>query len=275
MIRRIGLGRIRLRKGAVACMVAASMTMLCGVMALTLDAGITIGERRRAQAVADASAHAAADSLKTNYEMDKGLDPSGSARAAALEIASKNGYANDTTTSTVELHVPPSSGQFRGQEGYAEAIVSHKQPRLFSAVWGAGSMTVKARAVARGLSGKDSGSGSGSDADSGEAYSPSAILVLERDNPSITLSGTTRVTAIGGDVTVNSTSEASITSSGAPWIAAPVLNLFGKIRYSGADPNHALTTNKKQPPTTPDPLENIPTPKPDDFPTRSSKAITL
>jgi len=48
------------------------------------------------------------------------------------------------------VNIPPASGPFAGQLGYAEVLVTANQKRGFSAIFGQGSDTVRARAVARG-----------------------------------------------------------------------------------------------------------------------------
>ncbi|HZT79695.1 MAG TPA: pilus assembly protein TadG-related protein, partial [Gemmataceae bacterium] len=89
------------RRGAVAVLVAVCLTVLMGVVALSIDGGLLLQERRRAQATADAAALAAADDLFKNYNTNLGKDPSGSAAASARTVAKANGYSNDGTTSVV------------------------------------------------------------------------------------------------------------------------------------------------------------------------------
>ena len=44
--------------------------------------------------------------------------------------------------SIVTVNIPPLAGQFTAKNGYAEVIVQHNQPRCFTALWGAGTMSV-------------------------------------------------------------------------------------------------------------------------------------
>src|SRR5262249_12470902 len=67
--------------------------------------------------------------------------------------AAANGYSNDGVTSAVTVNIPPTSGNFAGKAGHAEVIVQFKQARGFSAIFGSGTLPVKARAVARGWPG--------------------------------------------------------------------------------------------------------------------------
>jgi hypothetical protein len=119
-------------------------------MALTLECGTLMAERRNAQAIADAAAMAAACDLTYNFGFNSGLDSQGSAVASALATAAASGYTNDGTTSTVTVNIPPLSGDYVGQSGYAEVIVLHSQPRAFSAIFGSTALPVTARSVARG-----------------------------------------------------------------------------------------------------------------------------
>src|SRR5262245_49405023 len=89
------------RRGAVAVLLAVSMIALLSVVALSLDGGSLLSERRHAQATADAAAMAAASDLYENFWTNNGLDPGGTAKASALQTAKANGYTNDGVTSIV------------------------------------------------------------------------------------------------------------------------------------------------------------------------------
>ena len=92
-----------------------------------------------------------------NWNTNHGTDPSGTALASALGVASANLYTNDGTTSTVTVNISPakySGGPNAGTTlppGYAEATVTWYQPRFFSGIFGSGAIPVSARAVARGV----------------------------------------------------------------------------------------------------------------------------
>src|SRR5262249_7196779 len=93
------------RPGTVAVIVAVCLTILVAAMAFALDGGILLGERRHAQAVADAAALAAACELFNNYWGDSGVDKSPyPAAASAVLAAQANGYVKGgTATSTPQL----------------------------------------------------------------------------------------------------------------------------------------------------------------------------
>ena len=145
------------RRGMVAAQVALSLSALMAMLAVVADGGLLLVERRHAQATADAAALAAASDLYVNWNTNNGTDPSGTALASALGVASANGYTNDGTTSTVTVNISPkkySGGPNAGTTlppGYAEATVTWNQQRFFSGIFGSGAIPVSARAVARGV----------------------------------------------------------------------------------------------------------------------------
>jgi hypothetical protein len=130
--------------------VALAMSALMALMAIGVDAGMLLVERRHAQATADAAALAAASDLYVNWFTNNGADPSGSAANSAFGVASANGYSNDGTTSTVTVNIPPLSGNFQGKAGYAEVIATWIQKPGFSHILGGGNVSVSGRAVAQG-----------------------------------------------------------------------------------------------------------------------------
>jgi uncharacterized membrane protein len=67
------------RRGAVTFWVVVCLGVIVGVVALGMDGGRMMDERRRAQAAADAAALAGAADLYNNYPSNKGADPGGSA----------------------------------------------------------------------------------------------------------------------------------------------------------------------------------------------------
>ena len=241
--------KISLRRGSAAALVAISLPVLMGVAALALDAGLLFIQKRQAQTMAEAVSTAAAYQLYLNSSNTSG------ATAAATALASKYGV-------TATVNIPPTSGPFANKTGYAQVAITTSSPRVFSAIWGAGNMSVNANAVA----------GSGT-----VPYSTAAILVLSPTGTAVTLSGSAAVTAKNGSIIVDSTSNAAVVSSGSspgPSITAPVLDLSGKISYSGTNPNKATVTNSGQP-NTPDPLAGIAAPSSSGMTVQSNSAISL
>jgi Flp pilus assembly protein TadG len=226
-------------RGMVAVLVAALLPVVVGVMALALDGGVLYLQRQQAQSAADASALAGA------YQLYNGSNFS-VAQNAAIAVGAQMGY-------TI-----PSSNVTSPQTGYIAVSVSSSQPRLFSAIWGSGNMSVGTGAVARGTS---------------VPYSTAAILILASSGSSLTLSNMAQVAA-SGSVVVDSNSSMSVLASGTPSITTPELDLSGNIMYSGSNPDKATVTKRGQT-ATPDPLSSIPAPSSSGMTTQSSSAINL
>ena len=156
------------RRGVIAVMVVLLLTVFLGVVALTVDGGLLLDYHRRGQAAADAAALAAADDLFANYSTNGGYDNStgkaltpdttGPAAASALLTAAANGFDNDGKTNSVTVNIPPASGNYVNQAGYAEVIITWKQTQFLSAIWGSsiwglGTIPQASRAVAAGKRG--------------------------------------------------------------------------------------------------------------------------
>src|SRR5262245_40070412 len=214
------------RRGAVAVLVALSLTVLVGVVAVALDGGMLLEERRRAQATADAAALAAADDLFKNYNTGAGADPNGSAATSARTVAAANGYADDGTRSTVTVTVSPGScqdGPNKGTAlpaGYVEVIVQYNQPRYFSTVFGSGDVPVKARAVARAR----------------WATVKNGIIVLDRTTKgALSVGGNGTIKVTGAPVIVNSSDPtAALTLNGSSAVlSAPEIDIVGGYALNG------------------------------------------
>jgi Flp pilus assembly protein TadG len=134
------------RRGFIAVKLALLLTVIVGIVAINLDGGRMMDERRHAQAAADAAALAAAANLYEAYWTDRGTDTSGAAHAAALESASANGYP----AAAVTVNIPPLSGTFAGQAGYAEVIINTALDATFGQFFTGTGLPVSARGVARG-----------------------------------------------------------------------------------------------------------------------------
>lgn len=247
----------RLRKGASAVIVTVSLVAIVGVAALAVDAGWLLHHRRKAQAVADGAALAAATSLFENYRTLHGYDD-GSAEAAALAIvsAANSDPADPVLTGTV--HIPPLSGPFTGQAGYAEVIVNLAQPRLFSALWGATDLAVASRAVAV---------GKWEPAKIGihvlDPTAPSALAV--RGNGGINVSG-------GASIIVNSNNSARAAEIGASGdVYADNVYVTGGV-LTGSSGQFYGDVHTGQTPS-PDPLRNLSPPDMSTLTLRSSKRL--
>ena len=138
------------RRGAIVLWLLLALVAIIGTVAIGMDGGRMLEERRHAQAAADAAALAAAANLYSSYWTTFGQDPDGTAQAAALSSAAGNGYSNNGSNSIVTVHIPPQSGSFAGQAGYVEVIVESKLQAGFSSIFTQQGLPVQARAVAIG-----------------------------------------------------------------------------------------------------------------------------
>jgi hypothetical protein len=139
------------RRGISLVLVVVSLVSIMGVLALSLEGGMLLTERRNAQATADAASFAAASDLYYNWFSNQGVDVAGTARAAAFRTAGYNGYMNDGTQTVVTVNIPPLSGDYVGKPGYAEVIVEYYHTRAFSSIFGTDRVPVRARAVSVGM----------------------------------------------------------------------------------------------------------------------------
>src|SRR5215203_3598250 len=101
------------RRATVATLVAISMTLLLGVVAVSLDGGLLQDNKRRVQNATDAAALAAGNVIFRNYPTITSmtnLDPGGAAAAAAKQSAADNGFAHNDTDTFVVVNIPPQNG---------------------------------------------------------------------------------------------------------------------------------------------------------------------
>ena len=253
--------KLAARRGAIVLLVAICLALVLCFVALAIDGGSMLERRRQAQAAADASAMAAAESLFRKYPADKGLDDgNGSAVIAAKAIAAANGFSNDGTQSTVTVRTSPqtyTAGPYKDQalpKGYVEVTVKYNQPRYFSAIMGTGNLPVTARAVARG------------------SWEPANVGIHVLDlhkSASLTATGESAVTVKGGAaVIVNSDAPDAATSTGGT-LTADNFDITGGSSVSGGKGGFFGGVNYGREPQ-PDPLRNIPQPKMSDYADQSN-----
>jgi hypothetical protein len=237
------------RRGGVTPLVALVMVFLLPIiLALAVDGGLLLTERRHAQATADAAAMAAACVLYDNYPVDQGQGSIGDPVAAALGVASANGYTNDGTTSAVTVNIPPASGPYAGLAGYVEVLVTYYQPRTFASFLGYGTMPVQARAVARGAWTKPN----------------FGILVLNYPGQgTLDTQGSDGSTGLGTKVIINSSSSTTVLDTGSGTMTATEFDIGGGYAITGngqlqtnPTPNNIITNVHP----TPDPLAYLPSP---------------
>jgi hypothetical protein len=233
--------RTNQRKGSVTVLVAVCMIVLVGAIALVLDGGVLRDDQRKTQGAADAAAMSAGEDLYRHYLGNQGLDPKGTAKAAALASANAAGFTN----AQVQVNIPPAAGVYAGKAGYAEVIVTRTQPRFFSVIWGKGAFTVSARAVGQGR----------------WVRVKNGIILLDPTSPgALTTTGGGTVTITGGaSLIIDSNSPTAGTASGGGTAIASEFDITGAPGISGNGTFIGPIVN--QPPT-PDPLAYLPEPDP-------------
>jgi hypothetical protein len=247
------------RRGTVAVLAALSLIAIMGFAALSVDAVLLLQDRRNAQAGADSAALAAAGNLFLNWRTNQGADTAGAAANEALAAAAANGFTNDGVNSTVTVNIPPLSGDHVGQAGYAEVIVQQFQQRAFSAIWSSDRISVKARAVARGLWTApnfgililDPTSSGSLSSNGGSSVSTNVKIIVDSNSPSAT-------TVVGGGV-----------------LTAPEFDITGVpgTSTSGGGSINGTVLDGQVP--TPDPLAYLPEPDPSTMTVQSKKTVKL
>jgi Flp pilus assembly protein TadG len=235
-----------------------SLTLLVSVVALVVDGGSLMEERRHAQATADAAALAAAADLFTNYALNQGTDPAGSAQSSALAYAAANGYDNDGLQSVVTVRISPQNylgGPGAGQPippGHAEVTVQYNASRMFSAVFGSDGIPVRARAVARGK----------------WSPLPQGLVLLNLTAAGVlTSSSTGRINVVNAGVQINTGSSAGISLSSGATVTASQFNLNKNANLASSVLSSLLHVGGGTAPILygdpiPDPLRSLPDPDP-------------
>jgi hypothetical protein len=244
---------IHRRRGNALAVMGVCLIVIVGALALVFDGGLLMNERRHAQSVADGAALAAAYSLYNNYSTNQGLDPNGTAVTLARTVASDNGYANDGTTSTVTVNIPPLTGSFVGKSGYAEVNVQYNQSRGFSGIWGSSLMSVTARSVARGIS---------------NPLGPAILLLDPTMSKALGDTANGNVTVTGGSIVVNSNNSQAGYLTGLGNVTAPNINFYGS--YATSAVGKFVGTIKTGVAPTADPLSTLAVPDPTTMTLRSS-----
>jgi hypothetical protein len=154
--------------------------VLMGFVAMSVDVGLILHERRSLQNAADAAALAGVSELPESPESP------GAAEARALEWAENNGYTGENGA-TITVNTP-----YQGNAGAIEVIIEVEEPFIFALALGLDSVDVSARAVAS--------------IDPGTIGKNAAILLLnEHDCNAFQMVGTNDLTITNnGAIAVNS-----------------------------------------------------------------------
>jgi hypothetical protein len=249
----------RKRRGHVTVVVAVSLVTLLSFVALSIDGGLLMDQHRKVRSAADAAAIAAAGDLYYNFPVNRGLDPNGTAKAAALAAASANGFTHGVN-STVTVNILPQSGPFTTVPGHAEVIITFNQPRHFSKLFGSTAIPIRGRAVARGR----------------KTVIRNAIICLDPDDrSSLNAAGNGTATVTGANIQVNSTDYMAMVANGNGTLAAQQFDVGGSPGY--ATPGNGRFTGPIVPNSEPipDPLRFLPPPDPNTMTVRSTRRLQI
>jgi hypothetical protein len=247
------------RRGVSLVLVTVSIVAVLSVLALSLEGGLLLSERRHAQATADAASMAAADDFYWNWYTNFGTDPGGTAYNSAMYTASQDGYTNDGVNTKVTVNIPPKTGPYTGKAAYAEVIVEYYHTRGFSSLFGTDTIPVRARAVAVGKP------------NAGEF----GILVLDPTGKSaFNAGGGGTITVTNTPIIVDSSSQQGSIANGGTTISAPSYYLAGNYTTAGGGTFTGGPLNVNQN-AVPDPLANLPVPDPSTMIVQSNNKTQL
>lgn len=130
---------------------AGGMIAIMLIAALVFDVGQNLLDRRSQQNAADAAALAGARFLALPPCKPVGgvQPPCPEAVAAAIDVATRNGYTDSVGGRTVEIFIPPNSqSQFSGFPGHIQVVLGSSRGSFFTGVIGIASQQVATLAVA-------------------------------------------------------------------------------------------------------------------------------
>ena len=134
-------------RGQVLVLFAGGVFAILVVAALAFDVGMMLLERRDEQNAADAAALAGAryifeaDCVAPDWVCTK-------ARAAALQVASLNGYDDADPTESVLIEIPPTDGRYIALPNFIEVEIDSERASIFAGVFGQATWPVSVFAVA-------------------------------------------------------------------------------------------------------------------------------
>lgn len=163
--------------GQVIILFALSSLVLVGMLALAIDVGYMLAERRQTQAAADAGVMAAAHASLQNLTANQ-------VEAAGEYYGAINA---DVDEGDVKVNQPPVSGEYAGDDGYIQVTITKDVQRFFLGAVYDGDWQVSASAVAlvqnEGLN--------------------AALLALDPDDGDINATGNAQITVEDGSIVSN------------------------------------------------------------------------
>jgi hypothetical protein len=216
--------------GQTLIIVALSMTVLLGFLALAIDVGLLFRAKRNMQIAADAAAVAGALDYKFNANVT-------TAKAAGKAAATANGVTDGTNGAVVTINPPPLNGPYTGTTGFVEAIISQPSTTVFMSMFHHSSVKIAARAVV----------GSGNTA--------GCVWTLARSGTDISLTGSGALSAPLCNIYDDSSSSNALTLTGSGSITGKGIGIAGGYSVTGSGGLHPTPTTGIAPAA--DPLAGI------------------
>ena len=243
---------VKAERGQVIVIFALSLFVIMVIAALAFDGGQMLLERRDQQNAADAAALAGARHL---------INEPTEAAPAARAIATRNGFTHGTDSTTVQVNIPPLSGQFRMVPGFVEVVIGNRRPTVFGGILGVTGWNVSARSVAANQQGLDL---------------PFAMLTLHPTAcNALQVTGSGIITS-NGSIQVNSSCTANaldVGGTGSITVTADgaTCNAVGGIKPHGGGALNCVKTPNSY--AIPDPLKTRPAPPVPPYPQQIEKVV--
>jgi len=221
----------RSESGQALIVLALGFVALISFTALAIDGGMIYADRRQAQNAADSAALSAALAKVNGQDW----------QTSGLNRANDNGYDDNGSSNTVDIHNPPISGQYAGDDEYIQVFISADVNTSLLQFAFQGDVENTVEAIARVIPSQ-----------SGAFYNGNAIVGLRPDACKVIWKhGNSDTQVTGGGVWSNSNDpNCSFTYSGAAGdltVHGPaVISVVGGASYNGGSPNATVVTGQQQ-----------------------------
>lgn len=227
------------REAAVLPWLLVCMGVILSIVAIALDGGRMMQERRRCQDAADAAALVAATDMYLTYSTS---GAPGEVHTSSIDAATATakGFWSQKDQSHVFVDVKrPASGAYAGKANYVEVVVQSNLAGSFGNLLTGQGLVVKARSVAK-----------------GKPMAIGLFALSTTASGAISLNNNATVTVKNAGVRVNSSSSTALTTTGNGQASAGFFYVVGSVS-SGLSLNRAATTGADP---LPDPLASLPVP---------------
>jgi hypothetical protein len=251
-------------EGQVLLVVAFAMAVLIGISALVIDLGFSWMLRRHEQNAADPAALAAARFI-SETDPATGMQTFDDVQGweAACHYARENAFFSPANTdcdpeldgTSMTVNYPPDStaGQFAGNPGYVQVVISSRHDTFFGRIWGQPYSTVTTQAVAARQRGN-------TNTNSLVALKPKGCgAATFHGDSTVTIYAVSGYSGPGGYVQVNSdcgnstaddtcttSSTGALTFNGGAQLTAPKVNVHGGCTGTSAEPTGVLDEASRQ-----------------------------